>query len=192
MSWLRDIFKRADTTPRLTTTSYGMTIQQMVRADDPAERERLGDLLAVQLESVFSGQANNVQIALWQFEERQRERVGETNDLVSEAVNLIRGQGAVLNAARAEFRDGMSAIGERVSGVELDVVELKTRMDAAEATLRAHDQSRDASIAERAQHTADLTESKTHRAHMQQTLDRLEAAVARIEQRQLGETEAGG
>lgn len=91
-------------------------------------------------------------------------------DLIAEKVEAgFSGLGAELTAARAEFRDGLSAIGEQVSDQD-------ARLTAIEHEVASFRQSRDASMARH-----DRNEAK---------IDNLAAALVRIEEA-LAAREAG-
>ena len=170
MSWLKAIFSRTPpATPRLTSTGYGDTIRKLASADDPEERARLAGQLAVQLEGAFDSSADNVQVAIWQLGEQLREGQGETNDMISEAVSLIRGQGAELSAARADFRE----IAETVSDIQL----WRADVDADRESFK---QSRAASIEERRTLFAQYEESKQDRAKLHEQLTELSSQVEQL------------
>jgi hypothetical protein len=73
-------------------------------------------------------------------------------------------QGAAVGALRAEFHDGMQAVGERLSEVE-------GRTMALGEKVAEHDRSRDRSLEDRRLLREDMNESKEHRAKIQTTLD---------------------
>ena len=81
----------------------------------------------------------------------------------------LEGLGAGQQQLRSEFRE----IGEVVSGLAVDVGDLKQRMDRAERTLKAHDQSRDASIAERTTLRANQEQMLAGLNELRTQLDRL-------------------
>jgi hypothetical protein len=168
MTWLRAIFARIAPAPAISTTAFGRTIEQMAAADDAAERARLGKLLSVQLEGYLSGQAGNTYVALLELEERIRAGQGETNEMIGEAVSLIRGQEAAVAGLRATFQERMSAV--------------ESRLDRHARKLAEHDESRDASIAERRLLMAQYQESKQDRAaihgEIRELRDLVEEALA--------------
>jgi hypothetical protein len=111
---------------------------------------------------------------------------GVTNGMISDTYTLVQQQGAAVTGLRAEFQAFGEAVSERLTGVE-------NRTDALELKVAQHDQSRDQSIQERLLLRQDMDESKKHRAHLQERLDRelpaihrslteLAEAVQRIEQ----------
>lgn len=82
-------------------TTFRKTLRQLANEDDQAERVRLSDVFASQLELAFNQQGNLNQVALSDTEEvllnkidRLHEQVGDTNVLlggVAEAIGDLRG-----------------------------------------------------------------------------------------------------
>ena len=110
------------------------------------------------------------------------EVVKDTHVNVQDVQSTVREQGAVVVELRAEFHDGVQALGERVSNNEGRIEGLETRAGQLEQKVAAHDDSRDQSIQERKMLREDMDESKAHRARIQTQLDGLTNAVQRIEQ----------
>jgi hypothetical protein len=113
-------------------TDYGRLIEEVVTTDDPNERRRKGRLLGLSLERALGHSVDVQQAVRFETEEWLRQRMGETNDLISEVKGGFDGvhaaladfrssQEAVLDAARAEFHSGLNAVGESVSQVGRDL-----------------------------------------------------------------------
>lgn len=114
----------------------------------------------------------------YQVAEGNRAREANAKQVADFLTLLLKEQGAVSVGQaqlRAEFHDGMQAIGERMS-------ELEMRVGAIERETDSFRQSRDQSIRERKELRQDMDASKTHRTHIQAQMDALAAAVERIEQ----------
>jgi hypothetical protein len=119
--------------------------------------------------------------ALGRAELNLKDQLSELIEVVKEDHILIQDihtgqadQGAAVTALRAEFRDGMQLVGERLTDVE-------GRATVLETTVAAHDRSRDQSIEERRLLRRDMDESKAHRAKLQATLDQIDKRLAEIE-----------
>jgi len=120
VSWLHDLFRRPQTPPAESTTSYGALIERLAATNDPEERTRLGKQLALHLERAIGSQSNTMQVALWKIEEEQRERLGATNDMLSELLAMSRAAQTTLSsqgAAVEELREGFPALASRINEV---------------------------------------------------------------------------
>lgn len=146
MSWWRHIFDRPPgTLARSPTTSYADTLARLESSDDKIERARLVKLLGTQLENAFSSNANNTQVALWQVENSTRELIGQTNDLISEAVKEARAAreyGARGEAATAELQRMFSTVGEILTGHEAMLANHDQRIANNERRLNASEEDR--------------------------------------------------
>lgn len=103
-------------------TPFGQTINRLASASDPAERERLAALLTSQIEQAFAQQTNVAQVVRWETEEWLRQRVGEMNDVVSQAA--------------AEQRDLKQALANGFGGLHADVLNFRAAQEAAADQLR--------------------------------------------------------
>lgn len=169
MQWLRKIFNRRGHDPTHSSTSFGTTFERLSAADDPVERAQMGKLFAVQLEGFLSNLSSNMSVALLEIDERQRQRQGETNEMIGEAVGLIRGTEAAVSGLRADFRE----VAETVS-------ELESRLMAAEAKLADHDRSRDQSIQERRDLKQQNEDAQQERQRIEQKVDQLSSEIAQV------------
>jgi chromosome segregation ATPase len=114
----------------------------------------------------------------YQVTEGNRAREANAKQIADFLTLLLKEQGAVSlgqTQLRAEFHDGMQAIGERMSDIE-------GRVGSIENEVASFRRSRDQSIADRHELRHDMDASKTHRAHLQTQMDAIAAAVERIEQ----------
>lgn len=97
--------------------------------------------------------------------------LGETNGMLVDIRTAQQTQEAAVTGLRAEFHDGMQAIGERVT-------DNTARIGDLEQKVAEHDQSRDQSIEDRRLLRQDMDESKAHRARIQETLDTALPAIS--------------
>lgn len=98
------------------------------------------------------------------LEERLRTIMGDTNGMLADTHTIVQNTEAAVTGLRAEFHDGLSAIGERVT-------DNTARIEDLERKVGEHDQSRDQSIEERKLLREDMNESKAHRGRIQERLD---------------------
>jgi len=113
--------------------------------------------------------------ALGRAELNLKEQLAELIEVSKDTHLLVQGQGAAVVELRAEFHQGMRAVGERLTSVEADTEALKR-------TVAGHDQSRDRSIEDRRILRREMDESKAHRAQIQVTLNQIDTRLAAIEQ----------
>lgn len=133
-------------------TDYGQLIERLANTDDPAERRRYARQLAHRLEGAFGQTVDTAQVVRWETEEWLRQRVGETNDLMSqliadqraartEAAGEVKAgfddlqqalaafrasQETALTGARAEFHDGFNRVGESLSQMRAELAEVSS------------------------------------------------------------------
>lgn len=125
--------------------------------------------------------------ALGRAELNLKDQLSELIEVSKDTHLLVQGQGAAVESLRAEFHNGIQAVGERLTDVEGRTMQLET-------TVAAHEQSRVQSVEERRQLRMDMDESKQHRARLQQALEQIDARLAAIEQllAAANQHEAGG
>lgn len=126
-------------------TDYGKIIAQLAGETDPARRAQLGRMLANRLEHAFGQSVDTAQAVRWETEEWLRQRMGETNDLISQLnqnQQTVKGeiaggfdalqqalaafrtnQEAAVSELRRDFHDRLNAVGERLSDFKITLDE---------------------------------------------------------------------
>lgn len=145
-------------------TSFRSTLRRLADTPDPAERARLSEVFASQIEIALDAQGGNMQMALWHVEEgistkidRLQEQVGNNNTL-------------------------QSAVLEQVGALRTDM-----QQSAAQTSMRLkkHDDDIEALTLVVAEHKADhdtrITSLEDYRADMQALRAALAALSARID-----------
>jgi chromosome segregation ATPase len=135
--------------PHSLATDHRQLITDLVQSDDRLIRVQHGQALEDLLAKTLDASADTAQVAVWAMERRLQgylqQQFGVTNEMVSDAVSGVGTLQGQLTALEGLFQQ----IGERVTGVEADVTDLKAWRGIAERKLSEHDQSRDRSIEER-------------------------------------------
>lgn len=108
-------------------TDYGQLIERLATMDDPEQRKVAARQLARRLEHAFGQTADVAQVVRWETEEWLRQRVGETNDLISQ---LASDQRAARGAATAEVAAGFDGLHQAIAA-------FRAQQEAAVMELRA-------------------------------------------------------
>ena len=103
-------------------TDYGKIIAQLASETAPGRRAQLGRMLANRLEHAFGQSVDTAQAVRWETEEWLRQRMGETNDLISQ-IN------ANQQAVKSELAGGFDALQQALAA-------FRTHQEAAAADLR--------------------------------------------------------
>lgn len=164
------------------SSSFRNTLRRLAAEQDPAERARVADLFASQIEIALDTQGGNMQIALWNVEESVHlkfdhihEQIGNSNTLQSAVLEAIGGlrtdvqQSAIEVAARlgktetevAEIREGQNTLATRVSGLGEEVSTVSGKVDTL---------------------STEVNDLKRRVGTVESTLARVETVIARTQQ----------
>lgn len=100
--------------PKPSFSSLRSTLRRLANEDDPAERQRVADLFASQIEIALDSQGSNMQFALWNVEESFGQKFDALNHYISDSNTL---QAAVLSAVQGvqTGQEGMKAAIEEIA-----------------------------------------------------------------------------
>ena len=91
------------------STSFRRTLRQMAEAEDAADRRRLFDMLASQIEVAFDNQANSTQVVLWDVQEAAYKKIDALHEHQADTNLLLSGVAESLAAIQASVQQVLHA-----------------------------------------------------------------------------------
>lgn len=151
-------------------------------AQIPDEHRSLRELIRDQYFLDVEENANAAQVAFIdlvnEHEKDVKVSLADIGNMVGESINLSREGGVALRQLQSDFQ----TIAETVSGLNLDIHDIKQVIEDHSKDIESFRRSRDQSIAERKLHAKGLEDSKVDRAQMNRRLDEMNIQLKSIEE----------
>lgn len=121
------------------STSFRRTLRQMAEAEDAADRRRLFDMLASQIEVAFDNQANSTQVVLWDVQEAAYKKIdalhehqADTNLLLTSVMDALAGLQATVQQVVTPVKElvrGQKKLEAQMRDSQKDRADLRKRLN---------------------------------------------------------------